>query len=118
MKHFFTCVRSSVSVIMLLSMSLGVVTLNGCATTSVNKAFQAGYGTIKIVQLTSVDLLNTDKISAEEGEAVLEATDDATTALDALWATKDVAADSSLGEVRRITTGLKVFLTNLIKEDD
>lgn len=90
--------------------------LVGCQ--SANQAFYTAYGVNEVVLLTAADLTNSEEISVETAEAVLEYTDEAKATLDAAWAAKDEAEDESVSVAKRVSSSLKVFLSNLIGETD
>jgi len=80
-----------------------------------NERLAVGYATVTTVRTTAVTLLNTKKISAEDGQNVLSTTDGARAGLDlarVLAGTNLPAAESKLTAARSILTAVQAYLAS------
>lgn len=109
--------RKRLPVINLITALIFCVSVAGCST-SLNSAFQKGYGVAKYAKKTNIDLLETDVISADEGQRIHDKTLLAERSLDAAWELKEVNADSAKTAVKKVNGSLEVlikYLTGLMQ---
>lgn len=103
-----------------LLLSLLTLTLASCAQlgisspTSFNENLAIGYTSVTTIRQTATSLLNAKKLTAEDGQNVLQQTDNARTGLDIarkLSGTDLSSATNKLTAIRSVLSSLSAYLT-------
>ena len=104
-----------------LQLFIAALLLSACTTlgvptvTTFNEQLAVGYTTVTTVRQTATTLLQAKKITADDGQNVLNVTDGARTGLDiarSISKTDLQAATNKLDAVRTILVGLQTYLAS------